>query len=268
MTRISRQIDGLFRDDLRLASTWAEGIQATDLFYAGLGFVPISSLCMALVGICPLHLSTVLFVFPMFVLGAVIAKFKPEAARRAVLGLAAGILAVAVYDALRLCLVASGMWEDFVPTIGKLALHNPAAHPVWGYLWRFLLNGGGMGITFAILPFRTIKSGIVYGLSVCCCLLATLLLSANAQRLLFPLTVPHILFAIVGHIAYGTTLGWSMRHLDPVHPAAQSFEATRDDATYDPSDMAIAVASAAIQLRARLDARCYSTSWGISAAAA
>jgi hypothetical protein len=176
--------------------------------FAALGFVPIGALCLALFGAVPLHLSARLVV-PPAAAGAIALGLRfPRWGRVAWRGFLAGVVATAAYDATRLSLVWAGVWPDFIPPIGRLALADPGAHPFWGYLWRFVGNGGGMGLAFAMGPRRDARSGMAYGMAICFCLYGTLLLAPGAQERLFPLSVATALAAAVGHLDYGAVLGW------------------------------------------------------------
>ena len=100
------------------------------------------------------------------------------------LGLAAGIVATGVYDLFRLTLVLAGAWTDFIPRLGQMALGDPAASPLWGYLWRYVYDGGAMGVTFAMLGRRGMGEGLAFGVAICLCLFATLALAPGAQAAL------------------------------------------------------------------------------------
>lgn len=183
--------------------------------FAGLGLVPIGCLCLALFGLLPLATGTVWLVSPALALACLFGLSHSRLGRRALRGLIGGILATALYDCVRFPLILAGVWGDFIPTIGRMLFNDPSASPLWGYAWRYLLNGGAMGITFALAPwprsksaFRAIAAGLIYGLSICGGLFVTLWLAPGAQALLFKLTWPTALAAIIGHALYGIALAW------------------------------------------------------------
>jgi len=178
------------------------------LLYAALGYTPIGALCISLFGILPLHLGTRFIVLPAALACIVLAFISPPWGRRALAGFLAGVVATAAYDATRLTLVWAGVWSDFIPPLGRLALMDQAASPIWGYAWRFLGNGGGMGLTFAMLPWRGSRAGMLYGAFICCCLYATLIFAPHAQDTMFRLTPITAAAAMVGHLDYGGVLGW------------------------------------------------------------
>lgn len=173
-----------------------------------LGWVPIGALCLALFGVMPLDWSARVLVLPAGVVAIAVGWRFPEWGRPALVGFAAGVVATAAYDVTRVGLVWVGVWPDFIPPIGKLALADVNAHPFWGYLWRFVGNGGGMGLTFALLPWRGVRAGLVYGAVVCVCLYVTLLFGPGVQERLFPLTAVTAMAAMVGHLDYGGVLGF------------------------------------------------------------
>lgn len=198
------------------------------ILLALLGFVPIGALCIALLGLVPLHLSARYMVLPACALAVLIAWRYPRWGRVAAIGFAAGVVATVAYDVTRLALVWVGVWPDFIPPIGQLALEDPSAHPVWGYMWRFIGNGGGMAMTFALLPWRGARAGMAYGALICLCLYATLLIGPGVQEKLFPLTWATAAAAMIGHLDYGAVLGWLLakwlpaeRELNATVPAAQ-----------------------------------------------
>src|SRR4029450_7521207 len=135
----------------------------------------------------------------------------------ALLGLLAGIIATGVYDILRIGLMFAGLWGDPIPSIGRLAPGDPPTAWYWGYVWRFVGNGGGMGIAFAMLPWRGVKLGIAYGTAVCLGLVAILYYFPVAQVHFFALTPPTAAGGMAGHWVYGAVLGWlTARWLPPV----------------------------------------------------
>ncbi|MFL6252191.1 MAG: hypothetical protein ACJ75N_17035, partial [Actinomycetes bacterium] len=141
----------------------------------------------------------------------------PAWGKRALLGLVAGMIATGIYDVLRIGLMFAGLWADPIPTIGKLALDDSNAWWMWGYVWRFVGNGGGMGLAFAMLPWRSVRLGIAYGSAICLGLLGLLYFWPVSQQHFFPLTPLTATGAMAGHWVYGAVLGWlTTRWLPPV----------------------------------------------------
>lgn len=178
------------------------------LIFVALGYAAITSLAAAYAEAVPLPITASLVVIPAVVCVVITGLRNPLWGRRALVGWLAGIVATIIYDALRLALVQVGIWGDPIPTIGRLALADPHANFVWGYLWRFMGNGGGMGMAFAMLPWRGVRSGVVYGTMICSGLFALLFFAPQAQTHFFPLTPVTAAGAMAGHWVYGAVLGW------------------------------------------------------------
>jgi len=195
-------------------------LSAPRLVLTIVGFVPIMSLCMALFQLVSLHATLMPLVLPSVVIAGVIMMRHPTLGREALLGLLAGMAATGLYDLVRLGFIVAGMWRDFIPLIGRMALDTPDASPLWGYLWRYLGNGGAMGMAFMMLHWRGAGTGMVYGAAICCCLFGTLLLAPGAQLLLFRLTPMSVVGALVGHLVYGAVLG-QLTHLVDARSASQ-----------------------------------------------
>ncbi len=176
-----------------------------------LGFVPIGCLCLALFGWVSLVLSVRLLVLLLSGLAIAVGARHPDLGRQALQGLCAGIAATAVYDVLRLSVVFCGGWRDFIPVIGQMALGDPGAMPIWGYLWRFVYDGGAMGMVFALLPLTTQRPGwpsaprSVPACTPRCC-------SPRRPGALFRLAPLTATSALLGHLVYGGVLGWLVQH--------------------------------------------------------
>ena len=177
------------------------------------GFSPIGALALALVNEVPLYVSTVVLVLPATI-GTLFFFLKyPRYRRQVTVGLVSGLLATLVYDCTRLPCLALGLWPDFIPKIGGLALNS--AQPNWlvGYLWRYLGDGGGMGIAFAVFfgnirRFRRIRRiGVAYGIGVWLALMTTLAACPDPGRLMFVLTPLTFAMSLLGHVVYGGVLG-------------------------------------------------------------
>ena len=187
------------------------------VFYLAFGFAAITSLGAALAGLVPLPYLFHFAVIPAYAIMALIGLRYPAWGKRALLGLLAGMIATGVYDILRIGLMFAGLWGDPIPSIGRLATGDPTIPWYWGYVWRFVGNGGGMGIAFAMLPWRGVKLGIAYGTAVCLGLVAILYFFPVAQLHFFALTPPTAAGGMAGHWVYGAVLGYlTTRWLPPV----------------------------------------------------
>ena len=182
-------------------------------FFLLSGFTPITALAIALLDWAPLHVTAPIFVLPVFVFMIVIGYRHPLYGERALRGWMAGVIATFVYDGTRVPFLMAGMWQDFIPKIGDYLLNTEGSSWIIGYLWRYLGNGGGMGIGFAmIVPwlchFVEIKRGAVcYGVAIWGCLMLTLVGCPDPERMLFAITPLSFILSLLGHIVYGALLG-------------------------------------------------------------
>ena len=199
------------------------------LFFLAFGFAAITSLGVALAGAVPLPYGFRYAVIPAFTAMLLIGLRYPAWGKRALIGLVAGMIATGIYDILRLGLMLAGLWGDPIPSIGQLALDDPNAEWYWGYVWRFVGNGGGMGLAFAMLPWRGVKLGIAYGSAVCSGLVVLLYFWPVAQQHFFALTPATAAGGMAGHWVYGAVLGWlTARWLPPVGRRRRAARDRRD----------------------------------------
>jgi hypothetical protein len=170
---------------------------------------PIVSLSlMAFTGV-----SLQLLFFTLVVPAAFIILIMSDSSKRLKLtivrGWKIGLLAVLVYDLTRIPFIAAG-WGDFIPKIGQWLLEDHSA-PDWiGYVWRYVGNGGGLGIAFLMLRtsgiFRFRFAGLIYGVAVFACLMFTLLLSPNGQEQMFVISPLTFTGSFIGHVVFGLML--------------------------------------------------------------
>jgi hypothetical protein len=187
------------------------------VLYLAFGFAAITSLGVALAGMVPLPYGLRYAVVPAVVVMVLVGLRYPAWGKRALIGLVAGMIATGVYDILRIGLMFAGLWGDPIPSIGRLALADPDADWYWGYVWRFVGNGGGMGLAFAMLPWRGVRLGIAYGSAICLGLVGLLYFWPVSQEHFFALTPPTAAGGMAGHWVYGAVLGWlTARWLPPV----------------------------------------------------
>jgi hypothetical protein len=187
------------------------------VLYLALGFAAITSLGVALAGFVPLPYGLRYAVVPAVAVMVLLSLRYPAWGKRALIGLVAGMIATGIYDILRIGLLFAGLWGDPIPSIGRLALADPDADPIWGYVWRFVGNGGGMGLAFAMLPWRGVRLGIAYGSAICLGLVGLLHFWPVSQQHFFALTPLTAAGGMAGHWVYGAVLGWlTARWLPPV----------------------------------------------------
>jgi len=139
---------------------------------------------------------------------------KPQYRTIAISGFIFGLIAVTIYDAFRVPFILTGVWGDFIPKIGIWLVGDHKAHPLVGYLYRYIGDGGGMGIAYvAIYPLlirifaKPIASGLAYGVFIWCGLMATIALAPHGAEELFPLTPVNVTLSLTGHLIYGGVLG-------------------------------------------------------------
>lgn len=224
ITRVTVSRDGLpgrnrwkCVDTMNLSLLRDRDIQIRLAIFA-IGFSPIASLSLSTFNLIPLHISGPWIVLPSILaailIGVQFPTYKPVMAR----GFLLGVAAVSLYDlTCRFPFIASGVWPDFIPKIGCYLLDRTHVHWSVGYLWRYIGNGGGMGLAFyAMYPLisqriKPVKAGLVYGVSVFCCLLVTIYLSPSGKTYLFTPTLLTAFMGLMGHVVYGATLGYGVR---------------------------------------------------------
>lgn len=186
------------------------------LYLAGVGFLPVTLIGAATFDAWTLRAMTLWALLPLAAATLAVLARSSEARAHVSRGLAAGLAATFLYDLFRW----SFLWLRWMET-------DPIVHigsalgltPDWlfGYLWRYVGNGGGMGVAFVALGLRGARAGIVYGVFVCACLFGVLIVSPSGERMLFPLEPATIAMAVVGHLIYGATLG-GLTPVDAVTP--------------------------------------------------
>src|SRR3989441_12154746 len=181
--------------------------------YFGIGFSPITALAMAIIGILPLSVATLLIVLPATLLGIGLALRFPAYGKLALKGLSIGLIAVFLYDCMRVPFILTGVWGDFIPKINMLLFNNSQSNWVVGYIWRYVGDGGYMGMAFTV-AYCVLKprvdsriAGVGFGLAIWVCLLGTLVLAPHGQEMLFKLTLTTMSLSLLGHLIYGISLG-------------------------------------------------------------
>jgi hypothetical protein len=207
------------------------------MLYVAFGFAAITSLGVALTGAVPLPYGFYYAVIPAYAVMALIGLRYPAWGKRALIGLVAGMIATGIYDILRIGLMFAGLWGDPIPSIGRLALNDPDTQWYWGYVWRFVGNGGGMGVAFAMLPWRGVKLGIAYGSAICLGLVGLLYFWPVSQQHFFALTPLTAAGGMAGHWVYGAVLGFlTARWLPPVGRRRRPARDTRERRERDDLD--------------------------------
>jgi hypothetical protein len=202
-----------------------EGLAALLMF--GIGFAPISALALSLMGLCTLSFATLILVMPALAIALGLSCCHAGYGRLMLRGYLMGIVAVTCYDCVRIPFTMVGWMDDFIPKIGVMLIGEQNHHAIIGYLWRYLGNGGGMGMAFvtgyAILKHRILmlrllgglKSALLFGFFVWACLIATLIISPQGEELMFVITPTSLLLSLIGHLVFGYTLGCLVERFRP-----------------------------------------------------
>src|SRR5207302_2164634 len=105
--------------------------------YFAIGFSPITALAMATIGLLPLYVAALIIVVPSVVLGIGLAFLFPNYGKLALKGLFIGLIAVFLYDCMRVPFILAGVWGDFIPKIGSWLLNTSQPNWLVGYAWRY-----------------------------------------------------------------------------------------------------------------------------------
>jgi hypothetical protein len=178
------------------------------------GALPVLAISAHVFGLVPIDVAARYAVVPA-ALSALLLALRPSfEARLFRRGLLAGLVAVSLYDAVRLPFVLTGIWPDFIPRVGGWVVSSDEPNAVLGYTWRYVGNGGGMAVFFvfacAVLGVRRhlVRLGVAYGVFVWSGLIATVTLAERGQALLFEISPLSITVSLVGHLVYGSVLGF------------------------------------------------------------
>jgi hypothetical protein len=187
------------------------------LSFGVLGFMPIVCLALAMFEIVPLHLSGPGVALPAAFAAIALGVRFPRYGRLAARGYLMALVAVWMYDVTRALSILTGQWNDFIPNIGAQLLHRHEGHAPLGYAWRWLGNGGGMGVAFfMVYPVfargrEVVQAAVKYGVFVWTCLIITVLAAPHGEELLFRLTPKTFVLSLIGHLVFGAVLGYLMR---------------------------------------------------------
>jgi cation diffusion facilitator family transporter len=173
---------------------------------AAAGLAPVGALAVHAAWGVPLSLLLMVAVLPA-ALGAVLAGIAhPELGRDALLGWLAGVLATVPYDALRWGALGLGVVSgDPVPGWGEALGAEDQA--LAGYAFRYLGDGGGLGLTLGVLGGHRVRTATAWGSAVGLGLFAWLALFPAASETLFLLEGESIAVVGAGHLVWGASCG-------------------------------------------------------------
>ncbi|MDQ4093416.1 MAG: hypothetical protein M3143_08460 [Actinomycetota bacterium] len=194
------------------------------LLLAGLPLLAISAQVFDLVS---MNTTAALVIIPLAATVAVLAVFAPDPTDRIVgRGLVWGMVACVVYDIFRLDTVyLLGWWDDFIPTMGTWITGRAETRSgaVVGYLWRYIGDGGGIGIAFFVVALavglhrRSQRDAVLAAVAfaifpVWTGLIMTVALAPRGEQLMFPLTTTTVSLSLIGHLVFGLVLGLGFWH--------------------------------------------------------
>ena len=121
-----------------------------------LASMPILGISVDVFGLVSQSTTSIVVIVLCAVLGAII-TFAPHRIDMIVgRGLIAGMVACIVYDGARLFAVhVLGLMGDFIPVMGSWVTGEPdtAGSAAVGYVWRYIGDGGGLGVAFFVVAF-------------------------------------------------------------------------------------------------------------------
>ncbi|VEG38942.1 Uncharacterised protein [Mycolicibacterium flavescens] len=186
-----------------------------------LASMPILGISVDVFGLVPQNVTSVVVIALCAVLGALIA-FAPHRMDIFVgRGLIAGMVACIVYDAARLFAVhVLGLMGDFIPVMGSFVTGEPdtAGSAAVGYVWRYIGDGGGLGVAFFVVAFTlgidrwknvyAVLASVAFAVfPTWAGLMATVALAPRGEEMMFPLNVATVTITLVGHLIFGLVLG-------------------------------------------------------------
>ena len=227
---LDRRVDELAPGRSALGPLGAQGGQSTAAEVGRLGLhlllaaLPLLAISAQVFGLVNMNISAGLLVLPLTAVMVAVSLLRPLSSDRIVVaGMAWGLLATVVYDGFRLDTVyLMGWWGDFIPKMGTWLINtdpsNLAEGAIAGYLWRYLGDGGGIGVVFFVAaaavglrrlgPRVTVAAAVGFAVfPVWAGLIATVALSTRGQSMMFPLTPTTIGLSLIGHLIFGLVLG-------------------------------------------------------------
>lgn len=181
------------------------------------GFLPVTAIVIHCLGILPLRMNLHLVLLPAAMLLCCLSLRDRKIGTTALRGWVSGVLAVALYDLSRIPFIMNG-WADFIPKIGGWLNETGEPDALTGYLWRYIGNGGGLGISFFMFlqlagkKKALVLNGLLFGLFVFASLIFVLRCFPEAQDMMFRITLFSFAGSLLGHIVYGVTLGLLARY--------------------------------------------------------
>ena len=188
-----------------------------------LAALPILAISAHVFGLITMNWSAALLVVPLATTIVALTVFAPHPEERVILhGFVWGMVACALYDVFRLDTVYMlGWWAYFIPTMGTWIIGDGASKTAgaWvGYLWRYLGDGGGIGVTFFVgaaflglhrrPPRQVVAASVAFAVfPVWAGLIATVWIAPRGQTMMFPLNPVTVTLSLIGHLIFGLIMG-------------------------------------------------------------
>ena len=185
--------------------------------------VPLLAISAQVFGVLEMRTALAWLIVPAVIVVAGLAMFAPHPVDRILTaGLLWGVVGCVLYDLFRLDTVyVLGWWGDFIPSMGSWV--SGGAPGAWdgavvGYLWRYIGDGGGIGITFFVLAAaigldrRSRRDAVLTAVAfavfpVWAGLIGTVAIAPRGEEMLFPLTPVTVTLSLIGHLIFGVVLG-------------------------------------------------------------
>ncbi|MDX2604418.1 hypothetical protein PV379_11690 [Streptomyces caniscabiei] len=189
------------------------------------GAMPVLSIPLSVMGLLSMTEAALYLVTPLSLLTLTLLAHRSAESEWALKGLIAGLVAVTAYDAVRVPMVLAGIWPDFIPSLGGWILGTERPHLLMGYLWRYLGDGGGIGMAYfvfcklvaavrpALISARPTLLSVGYGIFIWTGLCATVVVIPGGADQLFTLTPTSFVLSLLGHLIYGAVLGLFLSRL-------------------------------------------------------
>ena len=186
-----------------------------------LASMPILAIPADVSGLIPQSTSSIVVIVLLAVLGTLIV-FAPHRIDMIVgRGLIAGMVATIVYDGARLFAVhVLGLMGDFIPVMGSFVTGEPdtTGSAAVGYVWRYIGDGGGLGVAFFVVAFAlgidrwrnvyAVLASVAFAVfPTWAGLMATVALLPRGEEMMFPLNTATITITLIGHLIFGFVLG-------------------------------------------------------------
>ena len=212
-------------DTAELRGQTSAWIFARTILFLVLSSMPLLAITAHEFGLLSLRASALLLILPVAAILAVSTTFAPYPIDGIVgRGLIAGMVACLAYDAFRLTAVyVLGWMGDFIPIMGTGITADPdiESGAAVGYIWRYIGDGGGLGVAFYLLAFavgldrwsrRPARVVLVAAAFAVCPvwtgLVATVLVtSLRGGSTLFHLRPDTLAITFVGHVIFGVVVG-------------------------------------------------------------